>query len=192
MNNIVYLSGVQGSGKSTLADKLQTISYVERYVKCEMTSFNEVFLRQIRRIAKYRIDYELIQEMAKTNPNKIILCDRSVYDAKVYLDSFYELGWLNKEQYTTTTNMMYVLFHSDEMFPQYNYLLIPPYETVLRWLKKRQKKEVKWREDDEVYIKTVYDNYCKLDLPKIEETNSRSRVSVMKKILEEIYQKECL
>ena len=196
MDNIVFISGVQCSGKSTLVESLnEKIPYVELYRKCEMTSFEDVFLRQIRRVAKYRIDYELIQEMAKTNPQKLILCDRSIYDAKVYLDSFYQLGWLTKEQYTSTTNMLYALFYKDDMFPKYNYLLIPPFEKVQKWLKKRQKTQIKWREDDEVYLKTVYDNYCNLNkdnIKVIEDFTVRGRMSIMKKELEEIYSKECL
>ena len=195
MDNIVFISGVQGSGKTTLIEKLnEKISYVELYRKCEMTSFGEVFLRQIRRVAKYRIDYEMIQEMARANPQRLILCDRSIYDAKVYLDSFYQLRWLTKEQYMSATNMLYALFHSDDMFPKYNYLLLPPLEKVQKWLKKRQRSQIKWREDDETYLRTVYDNYCNLNkdnIRVIEDTDIRSRLSIMKKELDEIYLKEC-
>ena len=53
--NVVFLSGCHGTGKSTLKEKLlEQIPYLIRYDKCEMTSFEDIFERQIRRIAKYR------------------------------------------------------------------------------------------------------------------------------------------
>ena len=98
-NNLVFISGVHGTGKTTLMmEILKSMPELLLYEKCEITSFEDCFERQIRRIAKYRIDYNRIRQMCRQNPDKIIITDRCFYDAMIYLMTFRQIGKLDNEQ----------------------------------------------------------------------------------------------
>ena len=61
--NLVFISGMHRCGKDTLIEDFLRMSKetelpfkLIRYNNCKMTSFKDVFKRQVRRIAKYVID----------------------------------------------------------------------------------------------------------------------------------------
>ena len=159
--NVVFLSGCHGTGKSTLKEKLlDQIPYLIRYDKCEMTSFEDIFERQIRRITKYRIDHERIAKLALDNPDKIILTDRCVFDAIVYIDAFSTLGWLDNSDTITCKHMIDVLFPSAKYYPKNVILIHPSLDTIKEFLSKRQSEEgTKWNENNEYYLSMVYHYY---------------------------------
>lgn len=156
--NVVFLSGCHGTGKSTLKEKLlEQIPYLIRYDKCEMTSFEDIFERQIRRIAKYRIDHERIAKLALDNPDKIILTDRCVFDAIVYIDAFSTLEWLGNSDTNTCKHMINALFPDAVYYPKNIILIHPPLDTIRGFLSKRQSEEgTKWNEKNEEYLDMVY------------------------------------
>jgi deoxyadenosine/deoxycytidine kinase len=190
-NNVVFLSGVHGTGKSTLKQDLCEIPYIINYEKCEMTSFKQVFERQIRRIAKYRIDYERICDLAEANPDKIILADRCVYDAYAYIDAFQDLGWLTEEDYGDCWRMIRALFPTSDMMPNHVLNLAPPLDTIKSWLKKRQNEiGTKWNEQDEEYLETVYNRYERnhiAGIVRIREIDRKERFDICKKYLDKLY-----
>lgn len=194
-DNVVFISGVHGTGKTTLKNELCKLPYVIGYEKCEMTQFDQIFERQIRRIAKYRIDYERICDLAESNPDKIILADRCVYDAYAYLDTFLKLGWLKPEDYYDCLSMTRALFPTSEMSPRYVLQLTPPLSTIKEWLKKRQTEVgTKWCEKDEGYLETLYKRYENSHLSgitKIAETNPEKRFEVCKKYLHQLHNEVC-
>lgn len=197
--NVVFLSGCHGTGKSTLKEKLlEQIPYLIRYDKCEMTSFDDIFERQIRRITKYRIDHERIAKLALDNPNKIILTDRCVFDAIAYIDAFSGLGWLGDSDTITCKHMI------DTLFPGINYpkniiLLHPSLDTIKEFLSKRQSEEgTKWNENDEEYLNMVYHHYDyrfnnrnmytdRINFLKLEDVDLDERVKKCKHYLDELY-----
>ena len=196
MNNVVFISGVPVFGKTDfILDISKKLKYVEQHNIYSSSSDNTMFGEKLHQIIKCRIDYDNIQEIAKVNPQKIFLCDQSVYDVKVRLDTVYELGWINEEQYSSSTNMLYALFHDDVMFPKYNYLFMPSLEKAQTWIERIKNTLWKVTNEYEQYLNKVYDNYYKLNkdnIKVVEDLTVRGRMSIMKKELEEIYLKECL
>lgn len=198
--NVVFLSGCHGTGKSTLKEKLlEQIPYLIRYDKCEMTSFEDIFERQIRRITKYRIDHERIAKLALDNPNKIILTDRCIFDAIVYIDTFNRLGWLGDNDTITCNHMIYTLFPGVDYYPKNIILIHPPLDTIKEFLSKRQSEEgTKWNEKDEDYLKMVYHYYDyrfnnrnmytdHINFLKLEAIDLNERVKKCKHYLDELY-----
>ena len=165
-SNVVFLSGMLGTRKTELKKKIaEELDFVISYSVCEMTDFADTFERQIRMIAKYRIDFERICKFATKNPDKIILADKCILDAHAYLDAFLKLGWLFIEEWDMCKRL------TKEMFPtnqerHYNVLFIQPsFDKIKETLKQKQEAEgLKWQEDFEKYIRTVHEMYNKLNI----------------------------
>ena len=189
--NVVFLSGVHGTGKSTLKENLLKLPYIINYDKCEMTSFDQIFERQIRRIAKYRIDYERICKLALENPHKIILTDRCILDAYAYLKAFYDLQWLEAEDYNDCLSMIESLFPNSKMFPKHILMLNPPLDKIKEWINKRQNEVgTKWNEKDMRYLEVTYNAYNRLSNPaikRIEDVDLNKRIEVCTDYLDDLF-----
>ena len=166
--NLVWVSGMHGSGKDTVinnvlsAPNLDKLPYkVLRYKKCEMTSFDDLFERQTRRIAKYGIDWYRSIGMAIKNPDSIVLADRCYHDARCYIEGFYYLDWLTEKQQDWLLDILdeqFALWSTEDIKP---FLLYPPLSHIEKNLETRheQTQSKKWREEDEEYNKAIYDSY---------------------------------
>lgn len=170
--NLVVISGMHGSGKDTLIEDFITtvkentalreyMDYdVKRYTKCDMTSFEDNFERQIRRIAKYGIDWYRAIKMAVENPDSIILMDRGYLDAKAYLTAFYMLNWMDTSEYKMLHNLLDIVFSAHNTMKMDPFILCPPFDLIEENLAKRKAEgKTKWNEDNEEYNKIVYKNY---------------------------------
>ena len=165
-SNVVFLSGMLGAGKTELKKKIaKELDFVIPYSKCEMTDFTDTFERQIRRIAKYRIDFERICKLATNNPEKIILADRCILDAHAYLDAFLKLGWLSTEEWDMCKRLTKEMFPTNQERPCQVIFIQPSFNKIKETLKQKQDaKGLKWQEDFEKYIRTVYEMYNNLNI----------------------------
>ena len=96
--NVIFLSGMHGSGKTTLKRVLEEmLPYVVPFKDTtNYPIYRNIFNRQIRRIAKYRIDLNFAAYRAKQEPDKVFIADRCIFDEYMYLDALLELNWLIK------------------------------------------------------------------------------------------------
>ena len=165
--NLVFISGIHGCGKDTLIkdfldkSKNSELPYkIIRYEKCEMTSFDDIIERQVRRIAKYVIDYHRAEKIAKENPDSIVITDRCIWDAWCYIKAFKNLNWLSKEDADWIDNLLSVSFDQIYIESIDPILLLPPIEFVKNNLYTRQQsKGAKWNETDMDYLNAVYNMY---------------------------------
>ena len=165
--NIMFISGMHGSGKDTLIedllnDKSKNDCEIIRYKKCELTSFEDIYERQMRRLAKYSIDLYRVIKLALYNPYKMIITDRCIIDAFVYLKTFKDIKWLNTEEYDYLMNVTDSMFNKWSYYAFKPFVLFPTYEFILENLKKRQQTHTKWRETDLTYARAIYDSYYQL------------------------------
>lgn len=168
--NLVPISGMQGSGKDTLIEDLFNTSAsskkrmmpfeIMRYTKCEMTPFEDIMERQVRRIAKYVIDWQRAIKMAKEHPNHMIITDRCYHDAECYLAAFQVLDWITDKQRDWFHNIL------EESFRPWNtnqikpFFLNPPLAFIQQNLQKRARDgKGKWHESDTDYIEAVFTSY---------------------------------
>lgn len=188
--NLIFISGIHGCGKDTLIEDLFADGRINklpfrllRYQKCEMTSFDRIFERQVRRIAKYTIDFKRAVRLAVDNPDAIIITDRSILDARTYLEAFKRLNWLAVEETNWLIDILKVSFEPFISCDLITFLLLPPYDFVDNNLNKRQREEgPKWHETDREYCRCVYDIYesvndvCELTC---HETGRKERVDIL-------------
>lgn len=165
--NVVFLTGMHGSGKDTIKNALvkKYPDMIIPYEKCEMTKFTDVFERQVRRVAKYVIDYDRIHKLAKENPNKIILADRCLLDAMQYITAFHNLGKINDAEFELLYQWLVTYIASTPDVNNTVFLIVhPSFKTVMDHLKKRQSGGViKWNETDMQYNKEIYSVYNKFN-----------------------------
>lgn len=161
-NNLLYISGPQGSGKTTLKRMLEKqderfVSYVKL---SHLIKLDDPFERQLLRLTKYRIDYDRQKKLAEDNPDKIIICDRCIYDWGVYTEVFRQLGWITKEQFNILDSASRSLFPVDDL-PINIVYLDPPLDVIKNWIKGRQAVEgAKWRENNFEYLEKVVTEYA--------------------------------
>ena len=165
--NVYFICGMHGSGKTTLCREFLKL-YPEiktiYYQKCEMTSFQDVFERQLRRIARFGIDYYRINQLAKENPDAIILCDRCIYDGMCYVKAFHKLKYISQSEYQMLWNMVKSLWGTgkrDQIKSEGKCVfLFTPFAQIRRNLAKRQKLSgPKWNEKNMHYGKVVWQEY---------------------------------
>lgn len=168
--NLVPISGMQGSGKDTLIEDLFNAPAsskecmmpfeIMRYKKCDMTSYEDIIERQVRRIAKYVIDWRRAIKMAKENPNCMIITDRCYHDAICYLTSFQTLGWITEDQYDWLHDLLKESFRPWSTNQIKPFFLNPPLSFIRQNLQKRARAgQEKWKESDIDYIDAVFKSY---------------------------------
>ena len=167
--NLVVVSGMQGSGKDTLLEDLlytypditsRLPCQVMRYRKCKMTTFRDLMERQIRRIAKYAIDWCRAIKVADDHPDLMVVTDRCYHDGAIFIDALQFLDWITTKERDYLRDLLddtFSMWNTDQIKP---FFLNPPLEFIQQNLKKRQMAGLsKWREDDEDYIKLLFKSY---------------------------------
>ena len=167
--NLVCVSGMQGTGKDTLINDLLQSSQgiignlpfkLIHYKKCEMTTFEDLMERQIRRIAKHAIDWMRATKLAIDNPDTIVIMDRCYCDAIVYIDCFEILNWITVAERDYLHDLLqqaFDLWDTDSIEP---FFLNPPLAFVEKNLKIRAEEgKAKWKEDNSQYLTTLYRTY---------------------------------
>ncbi len=136
----VFISGPHGGGKSTLIEKLKrTDLFLENNFDIDFTvdfpsisalsHFERSLLRTYHRffIAGYA------QKLAKENPGKVILTNRTIYDSESYINAYHELKWITEDQFQ---KLNFVI--SNFTFRPHAIILNPPLEIIKSRLGKRR------------------------------------------------------
>jgi len=154
VHNLFFISGPHGSGKTTLLDALQgrddKILLPELYsrtIKFETQPFDRLILKLCGRVIE---NFECL-EIARNNPERIIIGNRCVYDQEVYARVYHKRGWIDEEELNLTWGLRQDAFLEAITTPR-AIVLNPGYESVKRHLEKRWSEgKKKWHEDDEQY-----------------------------------------
>lgn len=162
MNNIIYISGSHGSGKSTLTKELtkRNPKLFLQYDKLDIPKEDDPLIRNKIRTARFYLQAVEQKNLADQNPNKVLLCDRSIADNFAYMVGFMDLEWITPYDLNEFMTLYKTLFDV-EYRPQRIIFLHPSIESIQGNIRKRWKesKEVKWREDDFNYLESVRRGY---------------------------------
>ncbi len=182
VGNLVFLSGPHGGGKTTLANKLAESfpSILLPTLKTITPSFTELPERQVLKLCQKAIEnYEALQ-IARAEPDKLILGNRCIYDGYAYSSAFQSLGWVTKEEHRQLIDFSRFAFPREVQEP-YAIILNPPFEVVWEHLNHRwQCDGKKWREENKAYAQAACEAYKPFqENPKVlylEDNESLDRV----------------
>ena len=171
--NLLFISGPHGVGKTTFKRLFEKQSdRFLSFVKSEhFAKLTDPYERQLLRICKYRIDYDRQVNLAIQNPDKIIVCDRCVFDGVIYTKALYNYGMINLEQFNKINSQYSSLFQIEDL-PQNIIFLDNSFDEISNRLQERQKVEgAKWNENDLGYLNEVIATYRKYYLEKLTVPN---------------------
>lgn len=167
INNLIYLCGPHGSGKSTLAEKLKRKN--ARVLIPELFSRNVKFniedeeYRQVLKICSRAIENFEFLQIAKENPEKIVLGNRCLHDVLAYNWVYFNRGWIPKDTYERYNQYARDFFRQDNSEP-FAIILNPEFEACKSHLEKRWlEKGKKWREEDLEYARLACEAYKRLE-----------------------------
>jgi len=144
MKNIyppVFISGPHGGGKSTLIEKLKqnTDLFLENNFDIDFTvDFPSIsalshFERSLLRIYHRFFIAGYAEKLAKENPGKVILTNRTIYDSEAYINSYHELKWITEDQF----QKLNFVINNFTVRP-HAIILNPPFELIKNRLGKRR------------------------------------------------------
>lgn len=161
-NNLFYLCGPHGSGKTNLGDQIakENLGVLIPELYSRNVKFNtDPIYRQILKICNRAIENFEYLEIAKKNPDKIIIANRCIYDVLAYDWVYHQRGWIDKNTYEMYNFYAKYFFRNENTEP-FAIVLNPGLEKVLEHLKKRwQEKGKKWREEDLEYAALACESY---------------------------------
>jgi thymidylate kinase len=156
--NVVYFCGPHGSGKSTLIERIAASDTARfaRFERIPIPHEQETFERTKIRTARYHLQTFYERDWAGKNPDRTLLCDRSVLDNYAYILGFQKLGWAGKDELDSFLALYDGLF-PPERRPGKVVFIDLPLETLSRHIRKRwaETGEKKWREDNFGYLDAV-------------------------------------
>ena len=186
-NNLVFLCGPHGSGKTTLGDEIakqnQRVMIPELYsrnVKFNTDPKDRLLLKVCGRSVE---NFEYL-DIAKQNPEKIIIGNRCIYDQQTYNEVYHQRGWVTDEE-LWLSNTLAANFYIESLRNPNAIVLNPGFDIVTRHLQKRWKeKGKKWNEDDQEYTRLACELYEKLrNRPNVfyidHEINLESKVEII-------------
>ena len=163
--NLIFISGPHAAGKTTLIHNLKAAdpSLLTPELSSRAPQFHtDPLERIILKIAQRAIENYEYAQIAKTNPEKIILGNRCIYDSEAYARAYLELGWISFEQYELINKLGKNFFPQEVREPEaivYN----PAFEAVKERLQERWKTtERKWKEDDLDYCRAACESFKEL------------------------------
>lgn len=161
-NNLFYLCGPHGSGKTTLGKELEKENpdiLIPELFSRNIKFNTEPVYRLVLKICGRAIENFEYLEIAKKNPDKIVLGNRCIYDVLAYNRVYFQRGWTSKETYEMYDAYARDFFRNENSEP-YAIVLNPGLDRVLEHLEKRwQEKGKKWREEDLEYAKLACKSY---------------------------------
>jgi len=155
--NLVFLSGPHGSGKTTLGRELANLSrdilIPELYSRNPKFNLDNPSYRQYLKLCSRAIENFEYLDIARKNPEKIILANRGIYDVLAYHEIYFKRGWIRQEEFELLNCFSLETFKGELRNP-YAIVVNPGFDVVMQHLQKRwQEKGKKWREDDLEYAK---------------------------------------
>lgn len=161
-NNLFFLCGPHGSGKTTLAEKIKEVN--PRVFIPELYSRNikfdiEPMQRLLMKICSRSIENFEYLQIARSNPDRIILGNRCIYDQQIYDKVYYNRGWISEDDFYLS-NLLALNFYIPELRKPNAIVLNPGFDVVMAHLEKRWiNKGKKWREEDLEYTKEACREY---------------------------------
>lgn len=164
-NNLFFLSGPHGAGKSTLERELKkedpAIVVPELFSRTVKFDTDPKYRKVLKNCERAIESYEYLQ-IAKQNPDNLVLGNRCVYDVIAYDLVYRELGWISPTCYEACVALTTEMFREENTEPNV-IVLNPGFQVVQEHLWRRwSEKEKKWRESDLDYAKAAtlaYENF---------------------------------
>lgn len=169
----MFISGPHGAGKSSLVKKLleripasvspvletKTPQFYWGTPREEINYFHRQALKEAHRAME---NYEYLRA-AKTNPKKIVIGDRCVYDGVAYRNANVKLGWISQSEADKIRVISPILYPPELLSPQVVFLN-PDFETLKEHLKTRWKEEKSWKfkETEMDYLRAVHECFEEL------------------------------
>jgi len=164
--NLVFISGPHGAGKTTLVERLQ--QEYDKILIPELKTITPKFHtnpadRQRLKLSQKAIENFEALEIARENPDRIVIGNRCRYDCDAYSLAFYRLGWVSQEDHRRLVEIARFAFTA-ELYSPYAIILNPPFEIVRERLQGRWKKEEKkWNEENLDYCRIACDAYLQFE-----------------------------
>ncbi|MBU3912719.1 MAG: deoxynucleoside kinase [Nanoarchaeota archaeon] len=171
MDNLIFLGGPHGSGKTTLENLL--VASIPNSVLPELSTrtpkfYSDVpeheidfFHRQALKHAQRAIENFEYWEIARANPDKLVIGNRCVYDVLAYGEAYLQVGWVSEGEKNILDNGFWFLVGDDLRDPR-TIILNPGFEVCRRHLEERWKnKRKKFMEEDMDYLMAVCNAYEK-------------------------------
>lgn len=161
----IFISGPHGGGKSTLISNLKNASdlFLENDFDIDFTiDFPSIsslshFERTLLRVYHRFFLANYAQILAKNNPNKFILTNRTVYDSEAYANAYRNLKWISEDQFQ---KLNYVI--KNFTYHPYTIILNPSLEIIKGRLAKRRdaatrtnRDKIFEREDSDMFLENL-------------------------------------
>lgn len=162
----IFISGPHGGGKSTLIEKLKERAnlFLENDFDIDFTidfpsiSFLSHFERSLMRLYHRFFITNHAQRLAKENPEKVILTNRTIYDSEAYINAYHELKWISEDQFQKLNFVV-----KNFTFRPYAIILNPPLEVIKNRLGKRRDEATRTNrdkifknEDSDIFLENLH------------------------------------
>lgn len=195
-DRIFYISGVHSTGKSTVTKTLVKKDGFILHPRSGHSKSDDYLERLKYRIKIYYKDTVEQLQLARNNPECIIIGDRCVFDGLSYVDCFLNLGWIDTKGYDECLRLFNSLF-SRTIYPKKIVFIDPDLDWIESRMKERWEKEgSRWKEEEKQFLPASFNSFRKTYLQqrifgsipvllRIRSTSHEQRISDIMKFVEE-------